>query len=506
MMKEMETWPGSKFGVRFEHTSAKGNLFATKLAYRSAKAYLLEKIYCRKTRPMTSDEEDCPMEGLCPQLHRPLQVEALCVAAAQNNHAMVEFFIEQGVDIQGASPSVPLDDCFKKLRYFSQEKNLAVVVDSDFLQVPAAAWVTPLYASAQWGSEKTMRLLLQHGASPNSVSFDHERTALFGVIRSLPRRDEDKATHTADMLAKIRLLLDYHADPMARGEYNETVLHYAADRGYTEVLQYLIDIEPRLGSVLFKGLNLLQRTSSGSHSAATRMLLEKHTLDVNYISPAHSTRDMCGYSALSRAVSGEFSNVFRSNESRDATVQVLLEHGADVNCAEQNVSPLLLAVERNDLGIVRTLLQAGADVERTFTGGCTTLESCIASALKSETKLPILQLLLHFGADPNRHCSSGTTPLIAAITSPDCGRMWTKHSVLKALLDHGADLSKADTEGRTPIDVSDSLGEHSHQKLESLQVLQPYSKGRLRHSLDGRIKDLWAQVQIRMMERNLGSR
>ncbi len=498
MIKEMETWPSSKFGARFEHASAQGNLFATKLAYGSAKAYLLGKIYCRMTRPMTSDEGVCPMERLCPQLHRPLQVEALCVAAAQNNHAMVEFFVEQGVDIQGTSPSVPLDHCFEKLRYFSQEGNLDVVTDSDFLQFPAAAWVTPLYASAQWGSEKTMRLLLQHGASPNSVSFDHGRTALFGVVRSLPRCDEDKATHIANMLAKIRLLLDYHADLMARGEFDETVLHCAADRGYTEVLQYLLDVEPRLGRALYKGLNLLQRTSLGSHSAATRMLLEKHILDVNYISPEYSTRDMCSYSALSRAVSGQYSNTFRSNESRNGTVQVLLEYGADVNCAGQKVSPLLLAIDRNDLGIVHMLLQAGADVERTFAGGCTTLESCMASVLKSETKLPILHLLLHFGANPNRHCSYGTTPLIAAITSPGCGRAETKHGVLEALLDHGADLSMADTEGRTPIDVFNRVGESSNEKLGSLQVLQPYSQGRLRQSFDGTIRDHWAQVQVEM--------
>jgi len=65
--------------------------------------------------------------------------------------------------------------------------------------------------------------------------------------------------------------------------------------------------------------------------------------------------DLCGYTALHHSLIGIL---------RPAISRVLLEHGADVNAQNRyGITPLLVALDLNDLELVEMFLQAGAKLD-----------------------------------------------------------------------------------------------------------------------------------------------
>jgi RNA polymerase sigma-70 factor (ECF subfamily) len=103
-------------------------------------------------------------------------------------------------------------------------------------------------------------------------------------------------------------------------------------------------------------------------------------------------------------------------------------------------TPLLRAVERSDIEMVRVLLDRGADPN----GACTCAggESPLwVGAVQHETE--IVRLLLDHGADPNSKAFAGASAL-------DVARRRGYGDVAQLLLDAGADASLADRGGRAP--------------------------------------------------------
>jgi ankyrin repeat protein len=108
-------------------------------------------------------------------------------------------------------------------------------------------------------------------------------------------------------------------------------------------------------------------------------------------------------------------------------VRLLLSRGASVNAVGMNgKSPLLIAVELNQIETVEVLLRAGADVEiRTDAD-----ESLVMVALNANQPA-LLSLLLRHGANPNSHDADGLTPLYWA-------RLLKRPEMESALLAAGA--------------------------------------------------------------------
>ena len=78
--------------------------------------------------------------------------------------------------------------------------------------------------------------------------------------------------------------------------------------------------------------------------------------------------------------------------------------------ANDKDSPLTLAAERNDLGLVELLIQYGADASR---------EPAALPAALRHKNAALASSLLNAGADPNLPDAKGATPLSAALTSGD---------------------------------------------------------------------------------------
>ncbi|KAF2106429.1 hypothetical protein BDV96DRAFT_590919 [Lophiotrema nucula] len=125
-------------------------------------------------------------------------------------------------------------------------------------------------------------------------------------------------------------------------------------------------------------------------------------------------------------ISGPVSNA--AAQGHAACVRLLLEAGAypdaPLSPGTKKGSPLNVAARRsNDISLVKSLLDFGADVESSGVDGMTSL---IHAARTDNASFAML--LLEYGADINASSVAGSTPLTTAITH-------NNHSVLRLILD-----------------------------------------------------------------------
>ncbi|KAJ7303983.1 hypothetical protein JRQ81_011499 [Phrynocephalus forsythii] len=166
-----------------------------------------------------------------------------------------------------------------------------------------------------------------------------------------------------DQPTLVKLLLSHGALPMVLDRNGQTALHLACEHSTLHCLQELLDGCPSL-------LDLEARNFEG-------------------LTPLHVAVGTC---------------------SREV-VLTLLEHGADVDAVDikSGRSPLLHAVENNNLTMVELLLQHGANVNAQSYGGNTALHAASGRGL-----LDMLRLLVRNGADGSLKNYHNDTPLMVA--------------------------------------------------------------------------------------------
>ncbi len=117
---------------------------------------------------------------------------------------------------------------------------------------------------------------------------------------------------------------------------------------------------------------------------------------------------------------------------------------------------LMIAAYHDQREMVELLLDHGADVDAADTSGNTPL---MGLCFKGHADLAAT--LLDRGADANARNGSGATPLMLAA-------MFHQPAIMRALLDHGADASLANGQGHTAADLARF---HGHADL--IPLLQP---------------------------------
>ncbi|CAG0903091.1 unnamed protein product, partial [Cyprideis torosa] len=293
---------------------------------------------------------------------------------------------------------------------------------------------TPLLHATQNGRHSVVDALIANGAEPNIAN--HYGTS---------------PLHRAKLAETAELLIAKGAKVDAKNEDNETPLFSATMGNRPSVVEVLIahGADPNINNE-FKSTPLHQARSAG----AAELLIQKGA-EVN-------TKNTFGETPLFFATWG----------NRHSVVEVLLAHGADPNIAnhygtsplhqarsagtaelliakraevnaqdERGKTPLFVATDWNRHSVVEVLLANGADpniaseVER----------SPLHQAESAETA----ELLIQKGAEVNAKDRRGKTPLFVAIEN-------NRHSVVEVLLANGADPNIASEDERSPLHQAES--------------------------------------------------
>jgi ankyrin repeat protein len=364
---------------------------------------------------------------------------------------------------------------------------------------------TPLIQCAWTGSVDAVRLLLSRGAAVNTAEAQQGQTALMRAV----------AGKHADV---VRALIEAGADVHLRSKGGFTALLFAAQEGDLESTRLLLAAGARVNEATTRGPDarrdlvggecvatrdpdvkpdpndppcfvpaenpspLIMATASG-HEAVALLLLE-HGADPK-------TADAWGWTALHHAIpegwnamSGFLFRPFHDPIRRPdmpALIDALLARGANPNArvsrrfsrlgmftfrenSPVGGTPFVLAAAAGDVGVMRRLLDAGADRTLTLEDGTTALMLAAGakrladgasqehSPAEAARALEAVKLLVELGADVNAPDVRGQTALHHAASVRADG-------VIRFLAARGANLDAADRTGLTPYEVAAGVGQ-----------------------------------------------
>jgi len=131
-----------------------------------------------------------------------------------------------------------------------------------------------------------------------------------------------------------------------------------------------------------------------------------------------------------------------------------LQHGASPNARGfYKMSPLLWAVSKHNLPLVKLLLDYGSDPNQPKKDGVTPIFLTTAIRSPDVNDLSITKLLVERGADVNRRDDTHGTPLIWV-------GFYGHVPIAEFLLEHGADVNAVDQFGQTAL----NMAERQHQE------------------------------------------
>ena len=249
--------------------------------------------------------------------------------------------------------------------------------------------VTALMFAVEYGTIKTVNLLLAARANPNAQDED----GFTALIRTTDNT-------SSDALLIIQALIKAGANVNHTSHIGTTALSHAASDGTLAIVQALLDgganphsKEKKTAMTPF----LWSVSNTGPDGEKIMQLLLSKGANINQTNESGTTALMgaakCGTASMARA---------------------LLKAGSDVNATEKIGSTALFYAILNDepegANLVKVLIDAGAHVNIVNHYGITPLLAAIALKTKE-----VVQLLLDAGANPDTADFHKTPPLIHAL-------------------------------------------------------------------------------------------
>ena len=396
---------------------------------------------------------------------------ALVWAATRNDLAMADLLLRAGANVKAANEfgATPLYAAAAHADPAMTEKLLAAGADPN---TPLMSGETPLMEAARRGNLATVRALLSNHADPNARETNGGQNALMWAL-------------SERQSAVVEVLIKHGADVQAGSKTGFTPLMFAAQQGDEDSTRILLragakpnDAQPKTG------LTPLMIASAMAHTKAVDALLD------NGADP--NLADANGYTSLHRVVrDSDYGINLESKDAILAVVTSLLKHGANPNArlvqdkdkaAEeikngnvqiegkrtavtvdeiilQGATPLFLAAEVNNLDVIKTLVDAGADPLIASDRGTTPLMMAAGAGTDVQrereleeraTAVETAKFLVEHGADVNAAGQYGWTPLHAATYQG-------LNDVIAYLVSKGAKIDQKDEFGQTALSISLSV-------------------------------------------------
>ncbi|PGH05438.1 hypothetical protein GX51_02962 [Blastomyces parvus] len=339
--------------------------------------------------------------------------------AAVRQETIASLLLENGADIHAKNDDGQTALCWAAQGGSAAVAQLLLHRKAD-VNVQDEQGIAPLHWAALRGCEAIAQLLLENGANPTIADKDGW-TPLHGAwinrhekLLQLLSDKVDNGKAISNWVAfqqrdvKKWALLEQMAEQKLQGNTALSGLRIAAQESEVGRLQMMLEKGANINAKDAGGSTALELGACFAHEEFVQLLLENGA-DVNL----RGSRER---PALSYAVS----------EDRDAIVQLLIDNGADVNMSSYGSTPIMLAAERGNIAIARSLVEAGADANIQDYSGQTAVH---IAALNGREEM--VQFLADQGANLNVADCLGRTPLILAIEN-------LQRSVVKVLLDVGA--------------------------------------------------------------------
>ncbi len=251
---------------------------------------------------------------------------------------------------------------------------------------------TALYKAVEVGDLFIVKSLLKHGANPNT------KDNLLNTPAILAVKHGD--------LDIIKLLIKYGVEINIKNLNNETPIDIAIKNNHIEIVEFLI----KKGAV---SNNYLELAYSNKHYYLTEQLLKYENNYAKRIYFVNLLNSLDIKTRLEIKIKknnlDEIKRILKDNTcdnldsllfmavkaSKYRIVNYLILSGANHNAYVNNLSPLMIAVSRGDIKMVKVLLASGADVNGK---GNFILGFPITIAI-NEGYFDILKLLIEKGAD-----------------------------------------------------------------------------------------------------------
>jgi ankyrin repeat protein len=375
--------------------------------------------------------------------------------------------------------------------------------------------VTPLSVAAVNGSARMTAVLLEAGANANAVMPEGETILMTAARTGRPEVIETLLRHGADVNARenwfgetaliwaaaenhadaVKVLVAHGADVNARSKALDvprrrngqsilplgswTPLMYAARQGALDATKALIAAGADRNQTDPDGATALVLAIINANYDAAAALIETGA-DPNIgdkeakMAALYAAVDMhrlaVGHGRPNPTPSGELDAV--------DVVKLLLAHGANPNATliaplfqrqhtggdralGEGSTPFMRAAKSGDVAVMKLLLAAGADPQRTQPNGANALMlaaglgwrdgSPAAPAYDQGSELDAtdaIRLCMDSGLDINATTTTGETALHAAVSGR--GAL----AIVKFLVENGANLSAKNKQGRTPLEVA----------------------------------------------------